>query len=43
MIIIIIIKFEIQTDHLISGRRPNIAIVKKKKENLPNSGFYRSD
>ena len=33
--------FEIQSDHLISTRRPNLVIVKKKKkeENLPNSGL----
>ena len=30
--------FEIQTDYLISARRPEQAIVNKKKENLPNSG-----
>ena len=30
--------FEIQTDHLISARRPDLVIVNnKKKENLPNS------
>ena len=40
--------FEIQTDHLISARRPNLVIVKKKKkkkkgkENLPNGGLCRS-
>ena len=41
--------FQIQTDHLISARRPELIIVKKKKkkkkkekrkkENLPNFGF----
>ena len=36
--------FEIQTDHLIPARRPDLEIVnkkkeKKKKENLPNSGL----
>ena len=32
--------FEIQTDHLISARRPDLVIVNnnKKKEKLPNSG-----
>ena len=28
--------FEIQTDHLISARRPDHRINKRKKENLPN-------
>ena len=29
--------FEIQTDHLVSARQPDLVIVKKKKkENLPN-------
>ena len=34
--------FEIQTDHLISARRPDLMIVNKKKknENLPNSGRF---
>ena len=31
--------FEIQTDHLISARWPDLVIVKKKEENLPNRGF----
>ena len=33
--------FEIQTDHLISARRPDLVIdyKKKKRENLPNSGL----
>ena len=31
--------FEIQTDHLILARQPNLAIVKKKKKNLPKSRF----
>ena len=40
--------FEIQTDHLISARRPDWEISnkkenKKKKTNLPNSGLYRPD
>ena len=36
--------FEIQTDHLISARQLDLLIVnkKKKKENLPNSGFCLS-
>ena len=31
--------FQIQTDHLITARRPDLVIVnkKRKKENLPNS------
>ena len=33
--------FEIQTDHLILARRPDQVNKKKKKENLPNSGFCR--
>ena len=40
--------FEIQTDYLISARRPNLVIVikkkkkkKKKKDNLPNSRLCR--
>ena len=41
--------FEIQTDHLILARRPDVVIVNKKKKknkkinkgNLPNSGFCR--
>ena len=44
IIIIIICDFEIETDHVISARRPGLAIAKKKKEkrkkekeNLPNS------
>ena len=32
---------EIQTDHIIPARRPDLVIVNKKKE-LPNSGLYRS-
>ena len=35
--------FEIQTDHLISARRPNLVIVDKKKENLPNSRPWQTD
>ena len=31
--------FEIQTDHQISARQTDLVIVKKIKENLPNSGF----
>ena len=30
--------FEIQTDHPISDRRPDLVVV-NKKENLPNSGL----
>ena len=35
--------FEIQTDHLISTRRPDLVILKKKKEieNLPKRGLCR--
>ena len=29
--------FEIQTDHQISARRPDLEIVSKKKENLPKN------
>ena len=39
--------FELQTDHLILARRPDLAIVnnkkKKKKVSRPNSGFCSSD
>ena len=37
--------FEIQTDHLISTRRPDLVIVNNKnnKKNLPNSGIYHLD
>ena len=28
--------FNIQTDHLISARRPDLIIINNKKENLPN-------
>ena len=31
--------FDIQTDHLISARRPDLLIINKKKENLPNCGL----
>ena len=31
--------FAIQTDNPMSNRRPDLVIVYKKKENLPNSGF----
>ena len=34
--------FEIQTDHLISARWPDLVIVNKKKENLPNWGLCLS-
>ena len=33
---------EIQTDHLISTRRPDLVIVKKEKKNLPKSELCRS-
>ena len=32
--------FNIQTDHLIPARRPDLKIINKKKENLQNSQFY---
>ena len=32
--------FDIQTDHLISVRRPDLIIIKNKKENLQNYGLY---
>ena len=43
----VLLDFEIQTDHLISARRPDLILVnkkkkkkkKKKKENLPNCGL----
>ena len=37
--------FKIQTDHLISARRPDIVRVekKKKKENMPNSGLCKTE
>ena len=31
--------FDIQTDHLISARRPDLIIINKKKENLQNCGL----
>ena len=31
--------FEIQMDHLISARRPDVVIINKKKENLQNFGL----
>ena len=31
--------FDIQTDHLISARRPDLIIINNKKENLKNSRF----
>ena len=35
--------FEIQTDHLISVRRPDLVLVNlPKKENQPNSGLSRT-
>ena len=30
--------FEIQTDHLISARRPDLIIISQKKKNLRNCG-----
>ena len=35
--------FEIQTDYLISARRPDLVIVNQRKENLQNSGLCRSE
>ena len=32
--------FELQMIHLITARRPNLVIIKKEKENLPNSGDF---
>ena len=34
--------FEIQTDHLISTRRPDLVLINKERENLPSSGFCHS-
>ena len=31
-----LLDFEIQTDHQIPSRRPNLVIVDKKKKNIPN-------
>ena len=31
--------FDIQTDHLISARRPDLKVINKKKENLQNLDF----
>ena len=36
----IILDFEIQKEHVISARQPELVIV-NKKENLPNSGLCR--
>ena len=33
--------FEIQIDHLISARQPDVVIVNKKKKTLPNNGLCR--
>ena len=33
--------FEIQTDHFIPTKRPNLVITNKKTENLPSNGFCR--
>ena len=48
----LLLDFDIQTDHLISAKRPNFMIInkkekkeeekKKRKKNLPNSRFCRS-
>ena len=32
--------FNIQTDHLISARRPDLIIINKKRENLKNYGLF---
>ena len=34
-------EFQIETDHLISARRPDLITVNKKKRTLPNCGFCR--
>ena len=34
--------FDIQTDHLIPARRPDLIIINNKKKNLQNCGLYRS-
>ena len=31
--------FEIQTDHLISARRPDLVMINKKRKNSPSCGF----
>ena len=31
--------FDIQPDHLISARRPDLILINKKKENLQNCGI----
>ena len=35
--------FEIQKDHIISARRPDLVIVNNEKENKPNSGLCCPD
>ena len=35
----LLLDFEVQTDHLISARRPDLVIPNKKEENLPNRGL----
>ena len=35
--------FKIQTDHLISTRRPDLVIINNIKENFPSSGFCSSN
>ena len=32
--------FDIQMDHLISARRPDVIIIKNKKENMRNCGLW---
>ena len=39
----VLLDFEIQTDLLDSARRPDLATVNKKKENLPNNGLCGHD
>ena len=34
--------FEIQTDHLIQARKPDLMLINEKKENLSSSEFCRS-
>ena len=31
----VLLDFDVQTDHLISARRPGLILINKKKENLP--------
>ena len=39
----ILCDFQIQTDHLISARRPDLMIINKKKNNLRNRGLCCPD